>query len=139
MFFGTFEHSLDDKGRMVLPSAFRADLAGGGVIAPWDRCLGLWTPDEFDRVAQVVKAKIAAGDADQDAMRVLFADARSIKPDAQGRVFILQDHRDRAGLDRDTVVLGQFDHVEIWAKDAWREVHGHTTPTLHRVISNLRI
>ena len=139
MFFGTFEHSLDEKGRMVLPSAFRADLADGGVVAPWDRCLGLWTPGEFDKVAQIVKGRIATGEAEQDAMRVLFADARAIKPDAQGRIFILQEHRDRTGLGRDTVVLGQFDHVEIWDKDTWREVHGHTTPTLNRVIANLRI
>lgn len=139
MFFGTFEHSLDDKGRMVLPSIFRADLAEGGVIAPWDRCLGLWTPEEFDTVAQMVKAKIAAGEAEQDAVRVLFADARNVKPDSQGRVVLLQEHRDRLGFGRETMVLGQYDHIEIWDRDTWRDLHEHTEPTLNRVISNLRI
>ena len=52
MFVGTFEHSLDDKGRVVLPSTFRDQLTVKGYLSQWDKCLGLWTEEGFDDVAR---------------------------------------------------------------------------------------
>ena len=60
MFVGQYEHALDDKGRVVLPSPFRAFVADRGYITQLDGCLGLWSSDEFRLVAEKWKAESAA-------------------------------------------------------------------------------
>jgi len=65
VFVGTFEHSLDEKGRLVLPSVFRHHLAERGFLSQWDECLGLWTPEGFAAVAERLTARVRAGEASQ--------------------------------------------------------------------------
>lgn len=139
MFVGRFEHSLDGKGRLVLPSAFRNALKAGGVVAPWDRCLALWTVDQFDVVAQALKTKVSGGEGDLDVMRVFFAEARTVQPDGQGRFVVPEEHRGHAGLVRDAVVSGQFDHIEIWDRSRFHDVRDETASRLTEVIRDLRL
>jgi MraZ protein len=139
VFVGRFEHSLDDKGRLVLPSSFRADVAPGAVLAPWDRCLALWRADEFDRVAQMIKTRLAEGPGDMDVLRLFFAAAHAVKPDSQGRFVVPEEHRSHAGLARDVVVAGQFDRIEIWDRVRFDEVEGRKGAELADVIRGLRL
>ncbi len=143
MFVGSFEHSLDEKGRLVLPSTYRHRLAEGGILAPWDRCLALWTPDEFERVAQVIKDKIAEGEEDedvvQDVFRVFLADAWHVQPDSAGRVVIPADHRSQVGLRREAVVNGRLDHIEIWDRETWSAVQGTARGNVARVVKSMRL
>lgn len=139
MFVGTFEHSLDDKGRMVLPSTFRSHLADHGFLSQYERCLGLWTPEEFRNVAQRLTDKVREGKASQFALRAFSANAHQVKPDAQGRVSIPQRLRDYAGLDRDVVVIGALDRIEIWDRDRWYEVSGSSDESLTHAVSELGI
>ena len=90
VFVGTFEHSLDDKGRVVLPSTFRSHLADKGFISQLDDCLGLWTEDGFTEVATRLTQKVRDGLAPQDAMRAFSSAAAEVRPDRQGRVTIPQ-------------------------------------------------
>jgi MraZ protein len=122
VFVGTFEHSLDDKGRVVLPSTFRGHLAEKGFISQFDSCLGLWTEDGFGDVARRLTEKIRAGQAPQDAMRAFAANAHEVRPDSQGRITIPQRLRDFAHLERDVVVIGAIDRIEIWDAPRWQEV-----------------
>jgi MraZ protein len=141
VFVGRFEHSLDGKGRLVLPSAFRNALKGGGVLGPWDRCLALWTPDQFEAVASEMKSRVSGGEGDDhlDVMRLFFSEARTVQPDGQGRFVVPEEHRTHAALDRDAVVAGQFDHIEIWERGRFREVREGTAPRLTEVIRELRL
>ncbi|MGH9247509.1 MAG: division/cell wall cluster transcriptional repressor MraZ [Acidimicrobiales bacterium] len=139
MFVGRFEHALDEKGRIVLPSAFRPALKGGGVLAPWDRCLALWTPTQFDVVAQMIKTKIAEGEGDMDVMRLFFAEARTVAPDGQGRFVVPEEHRAHAALERDAVVSGQFDRIEIWDRRRFTDVRAEKSGQLTDVIQGLRL
>jgi MraZ protein len=139
VFVGRFEHSLDGKGRLVLPAAFRADLRGGGVLAPWDRCLALWTPHQFDEVAQAMKLKVSASDQDMDVMRLFFSEARAIEPDGQGRFVVPEEHRNLVGLVRDTVVSGQFDRIEIWDRGRFESVRERQAGQLAEAIRDLRL
>mgnify|MGYP000729910638 CR=1 FL=1 len=75
MFVGTFEHSLDDKGRVVLPATFRSYLAERGFVSQFDNCLGVWTEEGFTEVAKRLTEKIREGLAPQDAMRAFSANA----------------------------------------------------------------
>jgi MraZ protein len=139
VFVGRFEHSLDGKGRLVLPAAFRADLRGGGVLAPWDRCLALWTPQGFDEAAQAMKLKVSSSDQDMDVMRLFFSEARSVEPDGQGRFVIPEEHRALAGLVRDTVVNGHYDRIEIWDRSRFHGVRDRQAGQLADAIRDLRL
>ncbi|MGH9185867.1 MAG: division/cell wall cluster transcriptional repressor MraZ [Acidimicrobiales bacterium] len=140
MFVGRFEHSLDDKGRIVLPAPWRSTLKSGCVLAPWDRCLALWTPEQFDTVAQAIKARIGAGEGDTDVMRIFFSRAHTVNPDSQGRFVIpAEPHRQHAALGRDAVVLGQFDRIEIWDRSRFGEMEGRKSAELDEAIRGLRL
>ncbi len=120
MFVGTYEHSLDDKGRLVLPASLRNQLTGEGVISQIDRCLGIWTADGFKDVGDRMLGNIREGQARLDAMRAPASAADSAKPDTQGRIVIPQRLREFAGLSTNVVVIGAFDHIEIWDAERWR-------------------
>ncbi len=137
MFVGTFEHSLDDKGRVVLPSTFRSYLADRGFVSQFDACLGVWTEEGFADVAKRLTEKIRAGLAPQDAMRAFSANAAEVKPDSQGRILLPHRLREFAGLDRDVVVIGAIDRVEIWDSRRWGEVSSRADQSLSDAVTAL--
>lgn len=137
MFVGTFEHSLDDKGRVVLPSTFRDRLAVKGFLSQFDRCLGLWTEEGFADVAQRLTERIRAGEAPQEAMRAFAANAHEVRPDSQGRITIPQRLRDFAGLERDAVVIGAIDRVEIWDAARWADQADQADESLTQAVTAL--
>ena len=137
MFVGTFEHSLDDKGRVVLPSTFRAQLVEKGFLSQWDRCLGLWTEDGFADVARRLTEKIRDGLAPQEAMRSFAANAHEVRPDSQGRITIPQRLREFAHLERDAVVIGAIDRIEIWDAARWTDQAGVADDSLIQAVTAL--
>ena len=118
-FVGTYEHGLDDKGRMVLPAKIRAQLGESGMVGMADGCLGLWTIDGFDDIADRLSVAVGEGTAEGTVLRTFMAFAAEVTPDQQGRVVIPQVLRDYAGLGSDVVVNGRRDRAEIWAKARW--------------------
>ncbi|HSL57046.1 MAG TPA: division/cell wall cluster transcriptional repressor MraZ [Acidimicrobiales bacterium] len=139
MFVGTFEHSLDDKGRVVLPSTFRSHLAARGFLSKLDGCLGLWTPEEFEKVAELIRDRVREGRVAPDALRVFAADAAEVKPDSQGRISIPQRLRDFAGLERELIVNGRLDRIEIWDVDRWNRVADTADQNLAAAVVDLGI
>jgi len=128
-FVGNHEHGLDDKGRMVLPAKIRAQLGESGMVAMADGCLGLWTVDGFDAIADRLAAAVAEGATESAVLRKFMAFAAEVTPDAQGRVIIPQVLRDHAGLGSEVVVNGRRDRAEIWAKEAWAALVDPETET----------
>ena len=122
MFWGEFQHSLDAKGRVILPARFRDQLEGGAVMArALDGCLAVYPIGEFDRVARKLRDARERGARERQAARTFFAGAVEITPDKQGRVAVPQHLRDYAGLDREVMVAGSFDHIEIWDAQRFHE------------------
>ena len=120
VFLGTHTPRLDDKGRLILPAKFRDDLAGGVVITKGqERCLYVFPTAEFRRLAEQLQAKPVTHKAARAYGRVFFASAHDELPDKQGRVTIPAHLREYAGLDRDVVVIGASNRVEIWDQQAW--------------------
>jgi MraZ protein len=121
MFLGEFQHSLDVKGRVILPAEFRAQLAEGAVIGAFKGgCLAVYTAEEFARVSDEVREMSKAGDTELDAARAFFADARMLTPDRQGRIPIPTALREYAGLERDVVLTGANSRIEVWDAARWR-------------------
>ena len=120
MFLGTHTPRLDDKGRLFLPARFRDDLQGGLVITKGqDRCLFVWSRGDFEALTERVRQAPFTNKASRDFLRVLFSGASDEIPDKQGRVTIPPLLREYARLQRDCVVIGAMDRVEIWDAEAW--------------------
>jgi MraZ protein len=139
VFVGTFEHSLDDKGRLVLPSVFRSHLADRGFVSQYESCLGLWTEDGFMDVARRLQEKVREGKASQNAVRAFAANATEVRPDSQGRITIPPRLREYAGLDREVVVIGALDRVEIWDASRWRDISSAADDSLTSAVTELGI
>jgi MraZ protein len=135
VFVGTFEHSLDEKGRLVLPATFRGDLAPGGFVGQLDRCLGVWTPDGFEDLVSRLNERVKAREVNPMSLRALTANAADVKPDGQGRIFIPQRLRDFAGIGREAVVIGAYERIEVWDRARWAEASGEADRSWVEVVT----
>ena len=125
LFLGEFEHSIDDKGRLAIPSKFRPALDDGLFITRGlDRCLVIWDSDSWRSMAERVR-DLNPWQADARRMqRHFFSGAVQAQPDKLGRIVIPQYLRAYAGLDSDVVVVGLADRVEVWARGEWERERG---------------
>jgi MraZ protein len=142
VFIGKHDRSLDDKGRLVLPSGFRRAFedAGGGVLAPWDRCLALWTRDDFEVVMDKLLAKVRDGEADDDVVRLFSGAAADVQLDTQGRFVVPEEHRAHADITREVKVLGQHTRIEIWDANRFAAMEdGKSADDVSAEIRRLRI
>lgn len=125
-FLGEHSHSLDAKGRIILPARFRDQLAAAFLTSEKEQCLALWPPEPFEAKAAEMQERAKGDPGERWAARAFFNGASEIRVDAQGRVALPQHLREYAGLDRDVIVSGQYDHLEIWdAATFQREMAAH--------------
>ncbi|MCL2543541.1 MAG: division/cell wall cluster transcriptional repressor MraZ [Nocardioidaceae bacterium] len=122
LFMGTYTPKLDDKGRLFLPAKFRDRLAEGLVVTQGqENCLVVWPTDVFAEEAERAAARPMTNRAARHYARVLFAGGEETKPDKQGRIGVPANLREYAGLDREVVVIGVRDRLEIWNPVKWQE------------------
>ena len=121
MFFGEYEHTIDDKNRVTLPARFRDALAAGVVLARGlDDCLDVWGRAEWnDSVASRLGALDPFSREARELKRFFFAIATDAELDKQGRVLVPPALVTYAGLGREAVVAGVRDHLEIWNRTSW--------------------
>jgi transcriptional regulator MraZ len=122
MFLGEYEHTLDDKGRLTLPARFRDSFPEGLVLTRGvDRCVHVYARADWQRLVDSRLAALNPLSRDDRMMqRHLFAGASEAAPDKQGRVMVSSALSSHAGLERDVVVAGVYDHLEIWDRAAWQ-------------------
>jgi MraZ protein len=118
-FVGNYEHTLDDKGRLILPRAFRSKLEDGAFVTALDHCLAILPTEEFDRMADRLESQVTTGEVSPDAVRAFASEADEVVPDTQGRIPLLPHLRDEVGLDRSVIVTGALRRIEIWDPEAW--------------------
>ena len=117
---GTHSYQLDPKGRVSLPARFRAAFVDGcWITVGQDRCLYVFPRAEWERRSDEV-ASFPLSDNDGRAYaRLFFGASDEVRLDGQGRVTIPQRLRDAVGIDKDVVVLGVRDRMEIWDRDTY--------------------
>jgi MraZ protein len=123
MLLGEHEHTLDDKNRLTLPARFREAFADGLVVTRgMDGCLYVFTRDGWENfVAERLEGLDPFSREARQMSRFLFSGALETELDRQGRVMLPTPLLEHAKLDREVVVAGVRDHVEIWGRAAWRE------------------
>jgi MraZ protein len=122
VFLGEYFHSLDEKGRVVMPSTFRRPLDEGCVVTKGqDGQLLVYPPDDFRKLAEEVVSERPRNSSGRRFNRTVFAAADSAKLNAGGRVGLKGDLREYAGLEPNTEValIGVLDHIEVWNKDKY--------------------
>ena len=114
---GTYEHSIDAKGRLFIPAKLREELGVTFYLAMGvDECLAIYPQETWNRFTE----KFASLPMSQSAaMRPLFANASKCELDSQGRIVIPQKLRKYAGLEMDAVIIGVNDRAEIWSAETW--------------------
>jgi MraZ protein len=120
-FFGRYEHSLDPKGRVILPAKFRTAFEQGGFLTQYhDRCLALWTPDEFEKQMRQMQQAQDEGREQRNLARLWASGSAEVDVDKQGRMPIPQHLREFGRLDGDVLVMGAIDRVELWSPAQWQ-------------------
>ena len=121
---GTYEHSIDAKGRLFIPAKLREELGAVFYLAMGvDACLAIYPQETWDRFTE----KFASLPMSQSkAMRPLFANAAKCEPDKQGRFLIPAELRQYAGLQQEVTFIGQGGHAEIWDSEAYDELERQT-------------
>ena len=122
MLLGEFNHSIDEKGRLIIPAKLRDDLGDSFVICNGlEGCLFVYSQEEWNKfVAELETLPRMSKDA-RIFKRYFFGSASEGSFDKQGRVLVPPSLRKAAGLEKDVVLVGVQDRIEIWDKALWEE------------------
>jgi MraZ protein len=122
MFLGQFQHSLDEKGRLMVPSRYRELLAAGAFITQgFDKCLMVLTDVHFNEVYERINAMNMADPNARLLRRLILSNAYSVDIDRVGRILVPQNLRQAINLGNEAIVAGQGEYFEVWSPADWRQ------------------
>lgn len=125
MFMGEYSHSIDSKGRLIMPAKYRDELGKEFVMTKGaDNCISVYPMEEWRNIEGRVREMSMNSKEGRRFMRIFFSSASLCELDKQGRVLIPQALRAHASLDKDVVLIGNVTRVEIWSKDQWDAYQG---------------
>lgn len=128
MFYGEYEHTIDKKGRIIIPSKFRDflkeyDIKKIFVTRGLDKCLFLFTEDEWKAQESKFRSISFTKSESRKFNRLYFSGAAQAECDTQGRVLIPKYLKDFAEIKRDIIFIGVSNRMEVWAKEVWHEYY----------------
>ncbi|MBN3039274.1 MAG: division/cell wall cluster transcriptional repressor MraZ [Candidatus Omnitrophica bacterium] len=142
MFYGEFEHSLDRKGRLILPAKFRETIKENYIERLYitrglDRCLFVFTEEEWKLQEQKFKSLSFTKTEARKFNRLYFSGASEIIPDRQGRVLLPKYLKDYAAIEKQTVIVGVANRIEIWSQKLWKEFYEKTQGSFEDIAEKL--
>ena len=138
MFIGEYAHTIDEKGRMAVPSKMRRDVGSGAVVTRGiDNCLWLFPKKEWQTLAEKLSS-LPLSDANSRAFsRLMLAGAMEVEFDSQGRVLIPSYLRTFAGLRKNAIVAGLYNRLEIWDSSQWNEYKSKTEKATDQIAKHM--
>ena len=122
MFIGEYNHSVDAKNRISIPSKFREELDGKFIMTKGlDGCLYIYTMNECKKLEQKLSSLPLTNKDARAFVRFFFSGASEIEIDKQGRALIPQNLKDYADVKKEIVSIGVSSRIEIWSKEKWNE------------------
>ena len=144
MFYGEHEHTIDNKGRLIIPSKFRDsfkeyDIEKLYITRGLDKCLFMFTENEWKTQESKVRAMSFTKSESRKFNRLYFSGAAQIECDKQGRILIPKYLKDYAAIKRDVVIIGVSNRMEIWSKDSWSDYYSGSKESFEDVAQNLML
>lgn len=142
MFYGEYEHTLDRKGRIIIPSRFRQVLKEQLVERLYitrglDTCLFLFTEEEWRLQESRFKSVSFTKQEARRFNRLYFSGACEVFPDNQGRILLPRNLKDFAEIKRDIIIVGVSNRMEIWAKERWADFSQTSKDTFEEIAEKL--
>ncbi len=138
-FRGHYEHSLDAKHRLSIPSRFRAAFSSGLVLAKdSDACISVWAPEAHEAtVERALGGKNPLGSEYKRIQRFFGANSFDLELDSSGRVTLPSPLMTHAGVRKEVVVAGVGDHLEVWGSERWQEEQDALDASIGEVTDSL--
>ena len=138
MLLGEYKHNLDSKGRLAVPAKFREKLSSGAIITRGlDNCLFVFGNKEWDALAQKLIALPLSQANSRAFVRLMLAGAMDVEIDGQGRILIPDYLRKYASLNKETVIAGLYNRMEIWDKNNWERYKQKTESASEEIAEKL--
>lgn len=119
MFIGEYNHTIDTKGRLIVPLKFREQLGETFVITKGnDGCLSIYTNEAWETFLEKITT-LPGNKNSRDFVRYFVSSAEVVETDKQGRILVPAGLREHAGLEKDIVLAGAIDKIEVWDKERW--------------------
>jgi MraZ protein len=120
-FRGHFDYSLDAKNRLTVPTKFRANFSSGIVLAKGlEPCITVWVPEEFDNWTNSFLSNLNPVSAERRKLTRFFAGSSfDVELDSAGRVTLNAPLLAHAGIEKEVVMVGNLDHLEVWDRKTW--------------------
>ena len=120
-FTGEFRHTVDAKGRLIVPSRMRDELGEDVMLSWWmDDCLAIWSMPEWERIEAKLRNQPSGSKKARATVRKIAGSAHPDKVDKQGRITVPAHLRETAGITRDVLVVGALDRAEVWDPQRYR-------------------
>lgn len=120
MFIGEYQHTIDTKSRIIMPSKFREGLGEKFILTKGlDNCLFVYSLEEWSNFENKLRTLPIADKAAREFIRFFFSGAAECEVDKQGRILIPSNLREFAKLDKEIVITGVSTRIEIWSKENW--------------------
>jgi len=138
MFFGSYFHTLDNKGRIVIPSKLRAE-AGHLVyiLKGFDGALSIYKESEFDHLVKEIESLPFNKKNSRDYLRIQLASACQLEVDQQGRVQVPAHLLAKYNISKEVVIIGVGDHMEVWDKYAYEQYEKKVEQDFEKIAENL--
>lgn len=142
MFYGEYSHSIDRKGRLILPSKFR-EVTKANFIERFfvtrglDKCLFMFSEEEWRSQESKFKAMPFTKQQARTFNRLYFSGAVEVSQDGQGRILLPQYLKDFAEIKKDVMIVGVSNRIEIWAKDKWNDFYGTSRQSFEEIAEKL--
>ena len=138
MLMGEYQHSLDNKGRMFMPSKFREELGDTVIVTlGLDNCLFAFPLDEFEKLKNKLDSLPLSNKDARQFVRFFLSGATTAEFDKQGRVNITSPLISYANLQKDCVVIGTGDRLEIWSQEDWNAFFDSASSNMSDIAENL--
>ncbi len=122
MFFGQYEHTIDEKGRITIPARFRATLENGAYLTRgFDKNLILLTRDSFEKISRSINQLSITDPNTRQLFRLIYSSANEVEFDKIGRILIQGFLKQAANLESAAVVVGAGNYIEIWNPESWNK------------------
>ena len=138
MFIGEYHHSIDDKGRLIIPSKFREELGNNFIITRGiENCLFVYSLDSWNEIVRKIESLPFTKKDARTFTRFFLSGASEAEFDKQGRINITSPLISYANITKECVVIGTGDRLEIWSEESWNDFFTSAKDSMSDIAENL--